>query len=62
MPARRTTEMGRERARHEDDLDLEELEEEGGEEVIDRETTSIVNAQNIIEDSEKERAKGEKDG
>ena len=54
--------MGRERARHEDDLDLEELEEEEGEEVIDRETTSIVNAQNIIEDSEKERAKGEKDG
>lgn len=39
-----------------------ELEREGGEKVIDRETTSFVNAQNIIEDAEeKRREKGEKD-
>jgi hypothetical protein len=54
--------MGKERERQEEDLDLEELEEEGGEKVVDRKTTSIVNAQNIVEDSKEERAKGEKDG
>ncbi len=44
MPARKTTEMGRERARHEDDLDLEELEEQSGEQLPDREEMSLVNA------------------
>jgi hypothetical protein len=40
----------------------EELRQESGEEVIDRETTSFVNAQNIVEDSEeKRRERGEKD-
>jgi hypothetical protein len=40
-----------------------ELKEEEAEEVIDRETTSFVNAQDIVEDSEEERReKGEKDG
>lgn len=40
----------------------EELKQEDGEEIIDRETTSFVNAQNIIEDlEEKRREKGEKD-
>jgi len=40
-----------------------ELKEEQAEEVLDRETTSFVNAQNIVEDSEEERReKGEKDG
>ena len=53
--------MGRERERQDEDLDLEELDEEGGEKVVDRRTTSIVNAQNIVEGSEKERAKGERD-
>lgn len=44
------------------EVSKEELRQEGGEEVIDRETTSFVNAQNIIEDSEeKRRERGEKD-
>jgi len=54
--------MGRERERQDEALDLEELEEEGGEKVVDRKTTSIVNAQNIVKDSEKEKAKGERNG
>lgn len=44
------------------EVSREELREEEGGEVIDRETTSFVNAQNIIEDSEeRRREKGEKD-
>lgn len=48
--------------RGESDLSGRELREEEGEEVIDRETTSFVNAQNIVEDSEeRRREKGEMD-
>lgn len=48
------------RASERSGVSKEELKQEGGEEVIDRETTSFVNAQNIVEDSEeKRREKGE---
>lgn len=47
--------------RGESDLSGRELREEEGEEVIDRETTSFVNAQNIVEDS-KERRRERRDG
>lgn len=49
------------RAPEHSEVSERELREEGGEEVIDRETTSFVNAQNIIEDSEEHRERGEKD-
>ena len=39
-----------------------ELKEERAEEVVARETTSFVNAQNIVEDSEEQRReRGERD-
>jgi hypothetical protein len=44
--------------RGESDLSGRELRGEEGEEVIDRETTSFVNAQNIIDDSEEQRREG----
>lgn len=44
--------------RGQSDLGDRELREEGGEEVLGRETTSFVNAQNIVEDSEEQRQTG----
>ena len=44
------------------EVSTRELKEEHGKEVVDRETTSFVNAQNIVEDSEEQRReRGEKD-
>lgn len=40
-------------------LSRQELRQEGGEEVVDRETTSFVNAQNMIEEAEERRREKE---
>jgi hypothetical protein len=48
---------------HESEMNRRKLkEEEHAKEVVDRETTSIVNAENIIEDSQEQRLeKGDED-
>jgi hypothetical protein len=54
--------MGSRREIDRSEVGNRELEEEQGKEVIDRETTSFVNAQNIVKDSEEQRREsGEKD-
>jgi len=46
----------------ESEVSKRELKEEHAKEIVDRETSSFVNAQNIVEDSEEQRLeKGEKD-
>ena len=40
---------------HESEMSRGELKEEHAKEIVDRETTSFVNAENIIEDSQEQR-------
>lgn len=47
----------------ESEVSSREIREENGKNVLDRETTSFVNAQNIVKDSdEKRREKGDENG
>lgn len=47
---------------HESEMSRGELKEEHAKEIVDRETTSFVNAENIVEDSQEQRPeKGDED-
>ena len=54
--------MWNKREAHESEMNRRELKEEHAKEAVDRETTSFVNAENIIEDSQDQRLeKGDED-